>query len=263
MPAPIETPGRGRGRSVAALLCLLTMLSGPLLPIARAQGQAAAAGGPPASDGARDFSEAERRLLMSDQLATLQPPTTLRYGFRRASSIEEAYADRVELQLSRRADGSCCDTRGQFLTGARAQVLPLIEGAQGNPITLHFLERDLREMKRLTQGSTQHFRKQIRMAIYRGATVRPLTLSYRGQPVAGQEILISPYLDDPNRPRFEKYAGKQYRFWLSDAVPGGVYAIHTLIPDPASALPLIEEELLIDGGVLPALARPPTARNPP
>jgi hypothetical protein len=61
-------------------------------------------------------------------------------------------------------------------------------------------------------------------------------------------VLISPYLEDPNRPRFEKFARKEYRFVLSDAVPGGVYSIRTQVGgEGASAAPLIVEELFIDG----------------
>jgi len=77
-----------------------------------------------------------------------------------------------------------------------------------------------------------------------------VTLRYRGKAVAGQEFTISPYLDDPNRPRFEQLAGKRYVFTLSDAVPGGVYAIRALVVDAAKgadAPPLLAEELLIDG----------------
>ena len=79
---------------------------------------------------------------------------------------------------------------------------------------------------------------------------RPVTLSYRGKSVAGQEFTITPYLDDPNRPRFEQLANKRYVFTLSDAVPGGVYGIRALVVDAvkgADAPPLLAEELLIDG----------------
>ena len=34
---------------------------------------------------------------------------------------------------------------------------------------------------------------------------------------------VTTFLDDPLRVRFEKLAGKQYVFTLSDAVPGGIY----------------------------------------
>ena len=86
------------------------------------------------------------------------------------------------------------------------------------------------------------------MAIYQDAEVREVSLRYQGRTVKGKEIAFSPFLDDPNRPRYEKFAGKTYRFTLSDAVPGGVYGIRTSIPgESPAAPPLLAEELLIDG----------------
>ena len=111
-------------------------------------------------------------------------------------------------------------------SAARASsALPEVEEAEGNPVILYFLERDIREMQRLTKGQPNYFRKRIRMAIYQGAPIREVSLPYRGKTVAAREISIAPYLDDPTRARFEKLANKQYVFMLSDAVPGGVYAI--------------------------------------
>ena len=125
---------------------------------------------------------------------------------------------------------------------------PEVDSAEGNPAILYFLERDIREMQRLTSGKANYFRKRIRMAVYEGASIRKLTLPYRGRPVAVQEISISPYLDDPNRSRYEKLANKEYVFMLSDAVPGGLYGIRSRINDKsADAPPLIVEEMLVDG----------------
>jgi len=87
-----------------------------------------------------------------------------------------------------------------------------VEGAQGNPVILYFLEHDIREMKRLTQGSQNYFRKRIRMSIFQGATLKPGVPALSGARGAGQEIAITPYVDDPNRFRYEKLAGKGVPF---------------------------------------------------
>lgn len=198
----------------------------------------------------KDFSAAERALFMTDQLAKLRPPTTLRYQFHRSGSLEPAFDDKVSIALKARSSGRCCDATGEFLSGERKIELPPVEGAAGNPVTLFFLERDVREMERLTKGKSAYFRKRIRMAIFEGAQQRAVTLRYRGKAVAGREFTITPYLDDPNRPRFEQLATKRYVFTLSDAVPGGVYAIRALVADAAKgpqATPLLAEELLLEG----------------
>jgi hypothetical protein len=203
-----------------------------------------------AEEPAKDFSPAERALFMTDQFAKLHPPLTLRYRFHRSGSLEPAFDDKVSIALKAQGGGKCCDAAGEFLSGERKLELPPVEGAAGNPVTLFFLERDVREMQRLTTGKSPYFRKRIRMAIYQGAQQRAVTLRYRGKAVAGQEFAITPYVDDPNRARFEQFANKRYVFTLSDAVPGGVYGIRAMVVDAAkgaNAPPMLAEELLIDG----------------
>jgi hypothetical protein len=197
---------------------------------------------------ATDFSVAEQALFMGDHLGKLKPPLTLRYAFHKTGTLEEAFDDKVNLALTALPDGKCCAVSAEFFSGARAMRQPEIEVAQGNPAILYFLERDIREMQRLTKGQPNYFRKRIRMAVYQGASVRDVTLPYRGRAVAAREISISPYLDDPNRPRFEKLANKTYVFLLSDAVPGGLYGIRTRIDgESAATAPLMVEEMLLEG----------------
>jgi len=197
---------------------------------------------------ASDFSAAEQALFIDSHLGRLQPPLTLHYGYRKSGTLEAAFDDNVDVMLTAQADGMCCAASARFLTGAREMRQPDVEGAQGNPAILYFLERDIREMQRLTQGKANYFRKRIRMAVYQGASIRNLMLPYRGHPVAVREFSISPYLEDPNRPRYEKLANKQYLFMLSESVPGGLYGIRTRINgESAGAPPLMVEEMILDG----------------
>jgi len=203
---------------------------------------------PGVAKAANDFSAAEQALFIDNHLGKLRPPLTLHYSYRKTGTLEAAFDDKVDVMLTAQADGMCCAASARFLTGAREMRQPDVEGAQGNPAILYFLERDIREMQRLTQGKANYFRKRIRMAVYQGTSIRDLTLQYRGRPVAVREFSISPYLDDPNRPRFEKLANKQYLFMLSDGVPGGLYGIRTQIDGKsADAPPLIVEEMILDG----------------
>ena len=200
----------------------------------------------------QDFSQAERLLFMTPHLKGLRPPSTLRYALHKSGSLEAGFDDTVAVALTAGPNGACCNSSAEFMTGARRLPLPDVDGADGNPVVMYFLEHDIREMQRLTKGSQNHFRKRIRMAIYAGAQVSAVKLPFKGRQIAGTLVAFSPYLDDPNRARFEKLARKEYRFYLSESVPGGVYAIRTQIADAspgatAATPPLITEELLADG----------------
>ena len=182
---------------------------------------------------------------MSNHLANVRPPATLQYRYVKGGTMEPGFEDRVTLKLTARADRSCCTANANFLSGSRHLTLPEVEAAEGNPVLLYFLERDIREMSRLTKGQSNYFRKRIRMAIYQAAETRELTLPYRGKNVAVRTFTVAPYVDDPLRERFARLAGKRYTFTLSDAVPGGVFAVATQVDAEGGAPPLWIEEMTL------------------
>jgi hypothetical protein len=196
---------------------------------------------------ANDFSAAEQALFVTNHLSKLKPSTTLHYSFRKSGSLEPGFDDKVAILLTAQTDGSCCAAAANFLSSERKLALPEIEAAQGNPVILYFLERDIREMQRLTKGQANYFRKRIRMAVFNAATITELSVPYQGSNVAAKQITVTPYTDDPLRARFENLAAKRYVFTLSDAVPGGVLSIRTQVDAAAAGTPpLLAEEMALD-----------------
>jgi hypothetical protein len=196
---------------------------------------------------ATEFSAAEQALFVSNHLGALKPSTTLHYRFRKSGSMEPGFDDTATIALSAQPDGKCCAAASEFLSGPRRLALPEIEAAQGNPVILYFLERDIREMERLTKGKANYFRKRIRMAVADAATLTEVSLPYQGRNVFAKQITITPYADDPLRARFEHLINKRYVFTLSDAVPGGVLSIRTQVDAAAAGTPpLLAEEMALE-----------------
>jgi hypothetical protein len=174
---------------------------------------------------AQSISPAETLLFETDHLARLRPPATLVYAFRKDSDAEPGFRDEVRLELVQAKGKPSANLH--FLSGEHRQDIPALIDAHGNPVLLGFLERDIAEMKRLTGGSANYFRKRIRMALAENAQVRPQGIAYQGKTVHAQAVRIQPYLDDPMGARFPKYLHKTYTFVLSDQVPGMVYQLRT------------------------------------
>ncbi|EHR71882.1 hypothetical protein BurJ1DRAFT_3067 [Burkholderiales bacterium JOSHI_001] len=168
------------------------------------------------------ITPAEKLLFMDDHLAGLKPPTTLRYRYSEQAGSAAEVSDEVALKLARGADGKCCDVTGSYLTGARAQRVPPVPEAKSNPVLLYFLEQQVRQMQQATGGQAAHFRRRIRLVLSENVAVESTRINWGGKEVPAQRITISPFVDDPQRQRFEKQAQAQYRFVLSSAVPGGV-----------------------------------------
>ena len=195
------------------------------------------------------FSEAEKRLFVDDQFGDLPSRAlTLEYAFSKRGSLEPNVDDAAILRIGAPGSGGGRPVHVDFLSDARRLELPDIDSATGNPVILFFLERDVGEMHRLTGGSTNYYRKRIRMALAEGAQLRPLSIPVGTRAVAATEIRIEPYRDDPARSRYERFADKTYRFTLSNDVPGRVVEMHSeLLAPPAAAGParetMIEERL--------------------
>lgn len=197
-----------------------------------------------------EFSRAEKLVFVDHQLSNVKAPASLRYTFVKSGSMEPGFEDEVRIDVKRKGK-VCCTVQGSFLSGERKMKLPEIEEAQANPVILYFLERDIREMERLTKGKSGYFRKRIRMTMVDEAKVRDTKVSYDGREVDAQEVSLNPYESDPLRARFEKYAQKRYTFVLANGVPGGVYQVRTALPGalPSDA-PVLEEVMTLAGPVV-------------
>lgn len=202
----------------------------------------------------QDISDAEKRVFMTDHLNNVAPPTALNYQFTKSGALETGFEDKVTIAIKAPATGPGKTCHVGFLSGERQfrGVPESIENATGNPVILAFLERDLIEMKRLTKGQPNYYRKRIRMALALKAEAKAVTIKVAGKDVAAKEIRLTPYEDDPARPRYEKFSNKTYTITLAENIPGGVYKMHSVMnerasKDAAAAKPMIEETLIFTG----------------
>lgn len=209
---------------IAGLWCALWAVA------ALAQSDAASA---PA---ANEPSVAERTIFADHHLRNVKAPAQLRYSFVHTESggADANFKDDVTILLRPGADGQCCAAEGKFLSGARALPLPDIDDARANPVTLYFLEREVRVLQRETKGQAAHFRRRIRLALADEAQISRGSAQFGGRTVATTEIAIAPFVNDPQRARFERFATKRYRFVFSNDVPGAVLRIESELPGTMS-----------------------------
>jgi hypothetical protein len=178
------------------------------------------------------FSVAENKLFVDDHLQGLTGPATLDYIYAKRGTLEAPIDDTARIIIGPAATGTGHSVKVEYLSDTRKLELADIDAANANPVILFFLERDIREMHRLTGGSTGYFRKRIRMALADGGQVEAVTRNVGSRRVAATEIRIAPYRDDPARDRYEKFAEKTYTFTLSDDVPGKVVELRSELSAP-------------------------------
>ena len=197
------------------------------------------------------YTEAENLLWLHDHLHNINHPMRLYYAFDRTGSYEEGFSDSVYLDILKINKDGTKDASLDFFSGARRQsVSPEnVTNISGNPVMGVYLQGDVYEMNRLTEGHWRYFQKRIKIALRETAKVDKVDFDFDGKHCKGEKIVFTPYLNDPHKADFEKFTGKRYEFILSDDVPGSLYQIHTVIPDESDKdgkkPPLIEETLTL------------------
>ena len=195
-----------------------------------------------------EFADAEVKLWLDNHLRNIDSPGRLYYDFVKRGSYEEGFSDSVYLDIIKINEDGSKDADLEFFTAERTQAprRDNLVGITGNPVLVVYMQGDVYEMNRLTDGSWRYFQRAIKMAFSAGSKIEPVTFEYDGAQVSGEKISITPYLNDPRRKQFARFAPKLYEFILSEQVPGTLYSIKTVIPDSSpDKEPLIEEILTL------------------
>ncbi len=207
-----------------------------------------------AADGQpRQLTPAEKDLLMPGHMDNIDEPVRLRYEFEKTGTYEDGFEDKVTMDVEEFHDDGTVSVDLQFFTGPREATFVQPHNEENislNTVLFIYLQGDVYEMTRLTERKPQlnaYFNKRIRWALADDYESEKVKVTFQGEEVEATRYSITPYADDPNRADYDKFADKRYEFIVSDAIPGKLYQIHTVIPNNVEegAPPLIEETLTI------------------
>lgn len=98
----------------------------------------------------------------------------------------------------------------------------------GNPLAMFFLERTIRSVAEQTGGSEFYLRNRIKDALREPEGVRDVEVEWRGQSIAGTEIVLAPFVGDPNLQQLGPFGDLRIRLVVGEDVPGWY---HTLSAD--------------------------------
>jgi hypothetical protein len=180
------------------------------------------------------ISNAEKLIFTQDHLRGVQAQTELEYAAVHGGSLavqggEKARALRGD--VVRVFVPSADNARGgATIVDQGGNVDVPTDGLPCNPIVLYFLERDIAQMERLTGGQRRYFQKRVRLALADGPPITAVTQEIGGKKMAARQIVIQPYLNDPDGERFPRFLAKRYTFVFADSVPGKVVLLRTEVP---------------------------------
>ena len=205
----------------------------------------AAGAAEPAAD-PRPLSSAQTALFETPHLKAIGHPETLAYRFERTGP--DPLVDKVAIHIVTVYPDSTKLVTFDFLTGAHHHPYPSIDHFSGNPLLMVFLEHDVTEMRDQIGIAAAYFRNRVREAFIDQATVTTISYKFGDRTVPAQLITLKPFAHVERLEKLPAIQQNEYRFVLSDAVPGQLAELATTIPaDPASGGPVVTETLSFTG----------------
>jgi len=195
-----------------------------------------------------EFSNAENKLWMDKHLLNIEQPARLHYEFEKTGSYEDGFTDDVYLTIVEVNEDGTRNTVLDFFSNEQKQkVSPSnVEKITGNPVIGIYLQGDVYEMSRLTEGGWKYFHRQIKLAIADSNTSEPVTVELDGKQYESEKIVLLPYENIAKKDRLKEFSDKRYEFIISDEIPGKLYQIKTVINDTENPdVPLIVETLTL------------------
>jgi hypothetical protein len=181
-----------------------------------------------------EISSAEKLIFTDEHLRGVPPQTELEYTSAHGGSLNVQGDERTRAlhgDVVRVFVPSAANAQGgaKIIDQGGNVELPT-DGLPCNPIVLYFLERDIAQMERLTGGQRRYFQKRVRLALADGPPITTITQEIGGKKMAARQIVIQPYINDPDGERFPRFLAKRYTFVFADSVPGKVVMLRTEVP---------------------------------
>ncbi len=195
-----------------------------------------------------EFSNAENKLWMDKHLLNIEQPARLHYEFEKTGSYEDSFTDDVYLTIVEINEDGTRNTVLDFFSNEQKQkVSPSnVEKITGNPVIGIYLQGDVYEMSRLTEGGWKYFHRQIKLAIADSNTSEQVVVELDGKQYDSEKIVLYPYKNIKMKNRLKEFSDKSYEFILSNEIPGKLYQIRTVINDAENpGVPLMIETLTL------------------
>ena len=175
----------------------------------------------------KEFSNINNDLFDSPHMKSIKKAGKLNYQFT-SNHGDTNIKDTARIDITNIRDNLRTDQKYFFFTEKNNKPFSSRTNMLGNGIFMLFLEWDIHDLERNTEGSWRHFQRRIRWAMAKNPTKKEVEIDFQGKKIKGFQYTIQPYTDDKNSARYGDYLNKYYIFILSSEIPGTIYQIRTI-----------------------------------
>lgn len=181
---------------------------------------------------AEGYSEINNALFDNSHMGNIKEEGKLNYQYKKIDNkSKDIINDNVSVIVTNVTDKGNVDQAYEFFTGEKKIKFQNRTNQRGNGLFMMFLEKDVHELERQTEGSWRHFQRRIRWAMASTDTKREeIEINHNNKTIKAVKYTFQPYIKDKKTDRYGVYLNKYYSFTLSDEIPGSLYEIHTTVP---------------------------------
>ena len=177
----------------------------------------------------KGFSDINNDLFDSPHMRNIKKTGNLNYLFV-SNHGDKSIKDTARIEVTNIRESHRTDQKYFFFTDKNNKPFSSRSNMLGNGIFMLFLEWDIHDLERSTEGSWRHFQRRIRWAMAENPEKKEIKIDYQGEKIKGFQYTIQPYANDKKSVRYGGYANKFYIFKFSDEIPGTIYQIRTITP---------------------------------
>jgi hypothetical protein len=201
--------------------------------------------------GASDLPSPPDILFEKPHIATVAAGTELVYKFVRKPSDEamlgKGFSDDITVKVESDAGPGKKNVLLQIYTGERARDPHRITDMDGNPMLVVYLDNAVAHFGDLAGGDRAYLKNMFKRTLGNGSKIEPVTITYKGAPVAGYKVSITPYANDPARAKMRGYEGATFTIAVSEKIPGYFAQMVSMYSNSGKDAPTLEETTTLEG----------------
>lgn len=190
-------------------------------------------------------------LFDAPHLSKVDAGSTLSYHLEQTVSdpklLGQPIKDDIDVAVARVSDDGKRDVKVKVFNGEYSRPEQAIAGLTGNPLLVIFLDRAVRNYSMISGGKTSYLKNRFKIELQKNAKVEAKKVAYNGGEVDGYEISVTPFVRDPARHKMRGYEGSEYKFVVSQDVPGHFVELVAVLESPKEGAPRLEERITFTG----------------
>lgn len=203
------------------------------------------------ANAANDSNPAVDMLFETKHITGIAPGTELVYKFERKPSNEKilgaGFSDDIRVKIESDAAEGKKNVLVQIYSGDRARDPQRITEMDGNPMLVVYLDNAVAHFRELAGGDRAYLKNAFSKEIGVSGKLEAVTITYKGEPVPGFRVSLTPYANDPARAKMRGFEGARFSIILSDKIPGHFAKMVSDFVNADKSGPSLEEVTTLDG----------------